>query len=101
MKEKTRIGIIGVGQIGTYHLQNYAAIPEAQVVAAADLFPDKLEAARKKFGVADVYADYREMLKRDDLDAIDVCVHNGSSIFCFQKVWIYGHFLILCQICSH
>lgn len=78
MKEKARIGIIGVGQIGTHHLQSYAGIPEAQVVAAADLFPEKLEAARKRFGVADVYADYREMLKRDDIDAIDVCVHNNK-----------------------
>lgn len=102
MKEKTRIGIIGVGQIGTYHLQNYAAIPEAQVVAAADLFPDKLEAARKKFGVADVYADYREMLKRDDIEAIDVCVHNnkhapltiaalnaGKHVFCEKPMTRY------------
>ncbi len=78
MKEKVRIGIIGVGQIGTQHLNNYREIPEAQVVAAADLFPAKLEAAREKFGIPDAYGDYKELLARDDLDAVDVCVHNNK-----------------------
>jgi len=78
MKDTARIGIIGVGQIGTSHLTNYSQIPEAQVVAAADLFPEKLAAAREKFGVRDTYADYKDLLARDDIDAVDVCVHNNK-----------------------
>ncbi len=77
-KSRVRIGIIGVGQIGTRHLEAYGDIPEAQVVAAADLFPDKLEAARARFGVEHLYGDYRELLAREDLDAVDVCVHNNK-----------------------
>jgi predicted dehydrogenase len=36
MNDKLRIGIIGVGQIGQVHLENYRAIPEVEVVAIAD-----------------------------------------------------------------
>jgi predicted dehydrogenase len=78
MKDKVRVGVIGAGQIGTHHLTTYAQIPQAQVVAVSDLFPAKVDAARQKFAIADGYADFRELLKRDDIDAVDVCVHNNK-----------------------
>jgi predicted dehydrogenase len=78
MTDTIRVGIIGVGQIGTAHLNNYAKIPEAEVVAAADLFPEKLERACTNFGIPDGYGDFRDLLARDDIDAVDVCVHNNK-----------------------
>ncbi len=78
MADKVRIGIIGVGQIGTAHLRQYAEIPAAEVVAVADLFPERRARAGANFGVPHQYADYRELLARDDIDAVDVCVHNNK-----------------------
>lgn len=78
MKDKVRIGIIGAGQISQQHMKNYSQIPEAEMVAVADLFPEKVEAARQNFGIPDGYADYQELLARDDIDAVDVCVHNNK-----------------------
>lgn len=78
MKAPVRIGLIGAGQIGNNHLTAYQQIPEAKVVAVADLFPDKVDAAKAKFGIADGYADYRDLLARGDIDAVDVCVHNNK-----------------------
>ena len=78
MADRVRIGVIGAGQIGTHHLETYQTIPEAEVVAVADLFPQKVEAARAKFAVKDGYADFRKLLERKDLDAVDVCVHNNK-----------------------
>lgn len=78
MEEPVRIGVIGAGQIATTHFKNYSQIPEVKVVAVSDLFPEKVEAARKNFDIADGYADYRELLARDDIDAVDVCVHNNK-----------------------
>jgi predicted dehydrogenase len=76
--ETIRIGVIGAGQIGTHHLNEYAQIPEAQLVAVADPVGATLEAARRKFSIQHGYSDYREMLRRDDIDAVDVCVHNAK-----------------------
>jgi predicted dehydrogenase len=78
VKESVRIGIIGAGQIGTYHLERYTKIPEARIVAVADLMPGKVDAAKSRFGIPDGYADYRGLLKRADIDAVDVCVHNNK-----------------------
>ena len=74
---KTRIGIIGVGQIGKHHLDNYSKIPGAEVVAIADI--DKAEARRvgEKYAIPDVYFNAQELLKRDDIEAVDVCLHNN------------------------
>ncbi len=78
MNEPVRIGLIGAGQIGNNHLTTYQGIGEAKVVAVADLFGDKVDAAKAKFGIPDGYADYHDLLKRDDIDAVDVCVHNNK-----------------------
>jgi predicted dehydrogenase len=76
MSDQIRIALIGTGQIGTRHLQKYAEIPDAQVVAICDLREGHARSLADQFDVADVYADYREMLARDDIDAVDVCLHN-------------------------
>ncbi len=78
MADRVRVGVIGAGQIGTRHLEGYQQIPEAEVIAVADLFPEKLATAREKFGVRDTYADFRELLARPDVQAVDVCVHNNK-----------------------
>jgi predicted dehydrogenase len=77
MEEKLRIGVIGVGQIGQVHLDNYQAIPEVTVVAIAD--KDLVQANRVagKYGIPQVYQDFRELLGRQDIQAVDVCLHNN------------------------
>lgn len=49
------------------------------VVAAAEIDKDKLEAFGKQYGIPEenLYQDFREMLKRDDIDEVEVCVHNN------------------------
>jgi len=72
-----RIGIIGCGQIAQQHLTTYAKIPAAQVVACADIDPAAAVSTAERFGIPNVYYTADEMLDRDDLNAIDVCVHNN------------------------
>lgn len=74
---KVRIGIVGVGLIGQTHLSNYAKIQDAEVVAVCDINEQAAQAVASQFGIPDVYTDFRELLKRDDIDAIDVCLHNN------------------------
>ena len=78
MSDVVRIGLIGAGQIGTNHLKTYSQIPEAKVVAVADLFPEKVDAAQSDFDIEKGYSDFRELLAREDIDAVDVCVHNNK-----------------------
>lgn len=86
MKE-VRVGIIGGGMISHRHMMIYDTIQRranelgftAKVVACCEIIPERLKAWGEKYGLEekDLYTDFREMLKRDDLDTIDVCVHNN------------------------
>jgi predicted dehydrogenase len=78
MEAKTiRLGIIGVGQIGKHHLANYSKIPGAELVAAADLNAPELAKVAEANHIPHTYSNFRDLLKRDDLDAVDVCLHNN------------------------
>ena len=72
MKE-IRLGVIGAG--GRGHISHHAHNPEngVRLVAAADVADKPLDEFKQKFG-ADTFVtkDYRELLKRKDIDAVFV-----------------------------
>lgn len=72
MKDKIRLGIIGTGQIGKSHIQGYREISDAEIVAVADIREDEAQRVAKENGIPNVYTDYHEILKRDDIDSVDV-----------------------------
>ena len=76
MKE-VNVALIGTGIIAHSHMEMYRAIPGVNVVAACDLDENKLNAFCDKWNIPDRYIDYREMLKRDDIFAVDVNLHNN------------------------
>lgn len=86
MKE-VRVAIIGAGVISHRHMRIYENIQAhaadlgftAKVVAVAEIDERKLKAWGEQYGFdpKDLYVDFREMLKRDDIDTVDVCVHNN------------------------
>lgn len=77
MADKIRIGCIGVGQIGKHHLDNYAKIENAELIAIADINEGELNRVGDYFSIPHRYTDFKKMLARDDLDAVDVCLHNN------------------------
>ncbi|HYO10963.1 MAG TPA: Gfo/Idh/MocA family oxidoreductase [Tepidisphaeraceae bacterium] len=79
MAQQIRVGIIGCGQIAQVHFAQYAKMSpdDVKVVAAADIDEGCARRSAEKFGVAEVYTDFRKLLERDDIDAVDVCLHNN------------------------
>lgn len=75
--EKVRIGVIGLGLIGTAHLETYAKIPEAEVVAVCDINESRLNEVADRFGITRRFTHIGKMLQCDDIDAVDVCLHNN------------------------
>ena len=66
MKDKIRIGMIGVGQIGKHHLNNYQKIEAAEVVAIADINEAEARRVSELYHIPTMYTDFRELLKRDE-----------------------------------
>jgi len=72
-----RFGIIGCGVIAPHHASAIIANEKARLVAACDIIEDKAIALKEKYGAQSYYTDYREMLKRDDLDVVCICTPSG------------------------
>jgi myo-inositol 2-dehydrogenase / D-chiro-inositol 1-dehydrogenase len=71
------LGFIGMGNHGiNWNMKYFLQVPEARVLAVCDVFADRREDAKSKVnGVyrnqdCVAYADFREVLNRDDLDAV-------------------------------
>ncbi len=75
MKE-VRIGLIGTGVIAHTHIERYKDT-NAKVVAACDIDEARLNTFCDKYDIENRYTNFRDLLKRDDIDAVDVCVHNN------------------------
>lgn len=75
--ERITLGCIGLGIHGMgWNLDAFLKIPDARVLAVCDVFKDRREKGAAKvneaYGSADcaVYNDFREILARDDIDAV-------------------------------
>jgi len=69
------IGLIGAGSITRSHARGYNAIREqATVVAVADAVLEIARARADELGGADAMTDYNELLGRDDVAAVDICL---------------------------
>ena len=67
-----RIGIIGVGGLGTRHAQYVVDTGKGRPVAFADTDVARAEAAAEAHG-GRAYGDFTQMLEREQLDAVFVC----------------------------
>ncbi len=74
--DRLRIGLIGAGGISRAHIPGYLACAErAHVTAIAEPVEEAARAAREKLGgTATIYADWRDLLDRAEVDAVDICL---------------------------
>ena len=71
-----RVGIVGLGWAGETHLKSYVQVPGVQVLAMAGLEAERGRQLIATYNVPDLYANYEDLLARDDIDAVSVCVPN-------------------------
>ncbi len=76
MREKLRCAVIGVGAIGTEHLNSLLHCPRAAIVAIAETNPQRLREAAEKFHIPRSYANYQELLEQPDIDAVTIALPN-------------------------
>lgn len=76
MSEKLRIGQIGCGGNGTGHLEAGRVSGVVEPVAVCDIIAERAESRKEKYGAKAAYLDYRELLQRDDVEAVVISVPN-------------------------
>lgn len=68
-----RVGIIGCGGIAEMHAYSYQHIPEAKVVAVADIVPERANKLAEIFG-AEAFYHGDEIFKLENVDVVDICL---------------------------
>jgi len=69
-----RVGVLGAGAWARgAHLPGYRRDPRCRVVAVADTVIDRARDAAREFDIPTATVDAGELLRRDDIDLVDVC----------------------------
>lgn len=77
MSKIYRVAVIGGGgAIGQSHIHEFQKSPHARVVAIAETSRERGEEAIRKFKVPDLHEDYRDLLRRKDVDVISIALPN-------------------------
>jgi predicted dehydrogenase len=62
---RVRVGVVGAGWWSTqHHIPGLLAYPGAELVGIADRDPAKLEAARRAYGITQLFIDHHELLEK-------------------------------------
>ena len=85
--KKLRVGVIGCGRISVMHFVSIGSIDEVELVACCDIKADRAESAAREYGLR-AYTSYEEMLEREQLDAVHLCLphylHSKVAIAAFE-----------------
>lgn len=74
---KLRAAVIGAGAIAHHcHLPGYRDHPDCELVALAEIDPQRARQAAETFNVPRYYSDYNQMLQRESLHMVSVCTPN-------------------------
>jgi predicted dehydrogenase len=94
-----RVGIIGCGSIAQAHAHGWTECEHTELVALADVTPAARQEFGERFGIAPErrYPDMREMLDREALDIVSVCLWHGQHAEAVVAAAARKPKLILCE----
>lgn len=75
-KDKLRVAVIGTGFAGRSHISGYKNVENADLIAVCDVSKERASEIAQEHDIPNIFTDYEEMLKMDDLDAVSVCLPN-------------------------
>ncbi|MCL2819313.1 MAG: Gfo/Idh/MocA family oxidoreductase [Oscillospiraceae bacterium] len=94
---KIKVGLIGCGGVAFWaHIPTLKQFNDAvEVIAVCDIIKERAEHAARELGASHVFTDYKELVKLDGLDMVDICTPNymhseitvsalnaGLNVFC-------------------
>lgn len=81
-----RTGVIGVGYLGSFHAEKLAAMPRVELVAVADIDPDRAHRVARQLGARAVF-DYRQLFGQVDavIVAVPTRLHYEVAAWCLAQ----------------
>ncbi len=85
-KKQLRIGLIGTGFMGRTHSNGYNRVPNffpeleytPVLKAVCSRNAEKVQAFADQWGYESIETDWKALIARDDIDAVDICTPNDS-----------------------
>ena len=65
-----KVALVGVGGISGAHIPAWESMDDAELVAICDIRPERME----KYPDKRRYTDFDEMLEKEDVDILDICL---------------------------
>lgn len=65
-----KVALVGVGGISGAHIPAWESMDDAELVAICDIRPERME----KYPDKRHYTDFDEMLEKEDVDILDICL---------------------------
>ena len=104
--------LIGCGAIAREHLAAMAALDDVEIVAVCDLSAARAQAAAERFGVAQWYTDYKQLLGNNRPDLVHIttppafhfpiasaCLSASLNVLCEKPITVnYQEFSLLKQM---
>ncbi len=96
MDKKLKIALIGAGGIArNAHAPAYEKMDNVEIIGVCDIIEERAEQMAKRLGAEFFCTDYKDILKLEGLDAVDICTPNyfhsviavdalnaGINVFC-------------------
>ena len=86
-KRKLCVGLVGLGGVGSIHLEAYRDSSVIELVAAAEIDDAKRANLQARYGFRP-YADFRQMLRDEALDLVCVATPVGHSFVWHFSAWM-------------
>lgn len=91
-QDKLRVGVVGVGHLGEYHVQKYVAIPTVELVGVVDTNPERADEIARRYNTR-AYVRHQDIL--DSVDAVSLAVPTETHFEVASDVLSKGvHMLI-------
>lgn len=79
MSEKIRIAVVGTGAIAqVIHIPQWKRMEQVELIAVCDVVKAKAAWIAEKYRVPHTFGDIDEVLKLEELDAVDICTPTAS-----------------------
>ncbi len=88
--DKVKVALIGAGGMANgVHYPSLAEMEDVEMAALCDLVPDKLEETARRFNIPRTYSDYREMVEKENPDAVYILMPPyhlfDAAVYCLKQ----------------
>jgi predicted dehydrogenase len=77
--KKVKVGVVGIGHLGNYHLQKYKLLPDVEIVGVVDALHERSQKAAVLYGCK-AFTDHRDLIGKIDAVSITVPTQFHHSI---------------------